>query len=70
MVITQYEYIFVIAQVEAKQGTSVNNQDIIQMYLGYNLLISQLIILINASFVDNKQWFVVMFNYQSFLCLC
>jgi len=36
---------------KVKPRTSVNNKDIIQMYLGYNLLISQRTISINASFV-------------------
>ena len=38
---------------QAKLRTSVNNKDIIQMYLGYNLLISQRTVPINASFVES-----------------
>ena len=53
---------------EAKQRMSVNNKDIIQMYLGYNLFISQKTAPINASFVKSKQWLLVMFTYQSFFC--
>ena len=41
---------------EAKQRMSVNNKDIIQMYLGYNLFISQKTAPINAVFVKCKQW--------------
>ena len=48
---------------EAKLRMSVNNKDIIRMYLGYNWLIAQPI---NAFFVTNKQWLQVMFTYQSF----
>ena len=33
---------------EAKPRTNVNNKDIIRMYLGYNLLISQRSVPINA----------------------
>ena len=36
---------------EAKPRTSVNNKDIIRIYLGYNLLISQRSVPINAPFV-------------------
>ena len=53
---------------EAKLRMSVNNKDIIRMYLGYNLFISQKTALINASFVKSKQWLLVMFTYQSFFC--
>ena len=53
---------------EAKPRMSVNNKDIIQMYLGYNLFISQKTAPINASFVKSKQWLLVMFTYQSFFC--
>ena len=38
---------------EAKPRMSVNNKDIIRMYLGYNWLII---------------WLQVMFTYQSFFC--
>ena len=38
---------------EAKARMSVNNKDIIRMYLGYNLFISQNTAPINASFVSN-----------------
>ena len=47
---------------------SVNNKDIIRMYLGYNLFISQKTVPISASFVESKQWLLVMFTYQSFFC--
>ena len=53
---------------EAKLRMNVNNKDIIQMYLGYNLLISQKTAPTNASFVKSKQWLLVMFTYQSFFC--
>ena len=53
---------------EAKPRMSVNNKDIIRMYLGYNLFISQKTAPINASFVKSKQWLLVMFTYQSFFC--
>ena len=53
---------------EAKPRMSVNNKDIIRMYLGYNLFISQKTAPINASFVESKQWLLVMFTYQSFFC--
>ena len=39
---------------------SVNNKDIIQIYLGYNLFISQKTAPINASFVKSKQWLLIM----------
>ena len=52
---------------EAKLRMSVNNKDIIRMYLGYNLFISQKTAPINASFVKSKQWLLVMFTYQSFI---
>ena len=51
---------------EAKLRMSVNNKDIIRMYLGYNWLIAQKTLPINAFFVTNKQWLQVMFTYQSF----
>ena len=51
---------------EAKQRMSVNNKDIIRMYLGYNWLITQKTLPINAFFVISKQWLQVMFTYQSF----
>ena len=54
---------------EAKLRTSVNNKDIIRMHLGYNWLISQKTVPINASFVNSKQWLLVVFTYQSFLCI-
>ena len=41
---------------EAKPRMSANNKDIIRMYLGYNLFISQKTVPINASFVESKQW--------------
>ena len=40
---------------EAKSRMSVNNKNIIQMYLGYNWLITQKTLPINASFVHSKQ---------------
>ena len=52
VIISQYDYdILVITWVQAKPRTNINNKDIIQMYLEYNLFISQRAILINASFV-------------------
>ena len=51
---------------EAKLRMSVNNKDIIRMYLGYNWLITQKTLPINAFFVNSKQWLQVMFTYQSF----
>ena len=53
---------------EAKPRMSVNNKDIIRMYLGYNWLITQKTLPINAFFVNSKQWLQVMFTYQSFFC--
>ena len=41
---------------EAKPRMSVNNKDIIRMYLGYNCLITQKTLPINAFFVNSKQW--------------
>ena len=46
----------------------VNNKDIIRMYLGYNWLITQKTLPINAFFVNSMQWLQVMFTYQSFFC--
>ena len=51
---------------EAKPRMSVNNKDIIRMYLGYNWLITQKTLPINAFFVHSKQWLQVMFTYQNF----
>ena len=51
---------------KAKLRMSVNNKDIIRMYLGYNWLITQKTLPINAFFVNSKQWLQVMFTYQSF----
>ena len=51
---------------EAKPRMSVNNKDIMRMYLGYNWLITQKTLPINAFFVNSKQWLQVMFTYQSF----
>ena len=51
---------------EAKPRMNVNNKDIIRMYLGYNRLITQKTLPINAFFVNSKQWLQVMFTYQSF----
>ena len=52
IVITQDEYdILVITGVEAKLRMSDNNKDIIRMYLGYNWLIAQKTLPINAFFV-------------------
>ena len=68
IVITQDEYdILVITQVRGEARMSVNNKDIIRMYLGYNWLITQKTLSINAFFVNSKQWLQVMFTYQSFL---
>ena len=53
-------------RVEAKLRMSVNNKDIIRMYLGYNWLIIQKTLPINAFFVTSKQWLQVMSTYQSF----
>ena len=53
-------------QSEAKLRMSVNNKDIIRMYLGYNWLITQKTLPINAFFVNSKQWLQVMLTYQSF----
>ena len=39
----------------AKLRMSVNNKDIIRMYLGYNWLITQKTLPINAFFVNSKQ---------------
>ena len=67
IIITQDEYdILVITESEAKQRMNVNNKDIIPMYLGYNWLITQKTLPINAFFVNSKQWLQVMFTYQSF----
>ena len=57
-----------IIPVEVKPRMSVNNKDIIRMYLGYNWLIIQKALPINAFFVNSKQWLQVMFTYQSFFC--
>ena len=43
---------------------SVNNKDTKRMYLGYNWLITQKTLPINAFFVNSKQWLQVMFTYQ------
>ena len=54
-----------------KPRTSVNNKYIIQMYLGYNLLISQRSTPISASFYNehiNAMVFTGCVTYQSFLC--
>ena len=51
---------------EVKLRMGANNKDIIRMYLGYNLFISQKTAPINASFVTSKQWLLAMFTYQSF----
>ena len=56
---------------EAKPRTSVNNKDIIRMYLGYNLLISQRSIPISTSFYNehiNTMASTGCVTYQSFLC--
>ena len=53
-------------QSEAKPRMSVNNKDIIGLYLGNNWLITQKTLPINAFFVNSKQWLQVMFTYQSF----
>ena len=51
---------------KAKLRMSVNNKDIIRMYMGYNWLITQKTLPINAFFVSSKQQFQVMFTYQNF----
>ena len=51
---------------EAKPRMSVNNKDILQMYLGYNWLITQKTLPINTFFVNSELWLQVMFTYQSF----
>jgi len=48
---------------EAKPRMSVNNKDIIRMYLGYTWLITQKTLPINAFFVTSKQWLQIMFTY-------
>ena len=40
---------------KAKPRMSVNNKDIIRMYLGYNWLITQKTLPINAFFVNSKK---------------
>ena len=52
---------------EVKPKMSVNNKDIIRIYLGYNWLITPKTLPINAFFVNSKQWLQVMFTYQRFL---
>ena len=47
---------------EAKPRTSVNNKDIIRMHLGLTGLFSKRL-------YQCKQWLLVMFTYQSFLCI-
>ena len=47
----------------------INNKDIIRMYLGYNWLITQKSLPINAFFVNSKQRLQVMFTYVSKLPL-
>ena len=42
-------------QSEAKLRMSVNNKDIMRMYLGYNWLITQKTLPINAFFVTSMQ---------------
>ena len=46
---------------EVKLRMSVNNKDIIGMYLAYYPKI-------NAFVVNSKQWLQVMFTNQSFFC--
>ena len=43
-----------LQKLEGKLRTSVNNKDIIRMHLGYNWLISQKTVPINASFVKQQ----------------
>ena len=45
---------------EAKPRMSVNNKDIIRISLGYNWLITQTTLPINAFFVTSKQWLQVI----------
>ena len=50
---------------KAKLRMSVNNKDIIRMYMGYNWLITQKTLPINAFFVSSKQQLQVMFTYKT-----
>ena len=50
----------------AKLRMSVNNKNILRMYLSYNWLITQKTLPINVFFVNSKQWLQVMFTYQRF----
>ena len=50
---------FLLQESMVKLRMSVN-MDTICMYLGYNWLITQKTLSINASFVNNKQWLQVM----------
>ena len=58
-----------LQEFEAKPRMSVNNKDIIRMYLGYNWLITYKTLPINAFFVNSKLWLQVMFTYVSKLPL-
>ena len=51
---------------EAKLRTNVNNKDIIQMFLDYNLLISH-----RTSLVlwNNRQWLLVVITCQDEKCV-
>ena len=44
---------------EAKPRISVDNKDIVRMYLGYNWLITQKTLPNNAFFVTSKLWLVI-----------
>ena len=71
IVITQDEYdIFVVTRVQSLR-MSVNNKDIIRMYLDYNLLISQRPSPIKSS-VYNEYIYTMAstgsVTYQSFVC--
>ena len=60
--ITQDEYnILIITRVQGKLRMSVNNKDIIRMYL-----ITQKTLPIDAFFVNSQQWLQAMLTYQSF----
>ena len=54
---------------EAKPRMSVNNKDVIRIYLGYNLFISQKTAPINAVFVKCKQWLATSYLHLSKLLL-
>ena len=67
---SRYEYDIFVTPVlqKSEPRISVNNKDIIQMYLGYKLIISQKTVPINACFVD-QQTMASGCNHQSKLPL-